>query len=106
MNKNEVLAILSRYLQTVKSNFPLKKLIYLKSYSSEADSVIEVAVVVEHMDMDYIEARDKLIELAGHIDSRIDPLLIESDKPASNQYYDEILEKGDIIYSEPRKNAN
>ena len=62
------------------------------------DSDIDVAVVLESVDDDFLKSETKLFRLKRDIDPRIEPILIE-EKNDKSGFLEEILKIGKIIYS-------
>jgi uncharacterized protein len=82
-------------------HFDVEKVILYGSYSRDAthkDSDIDVAVVLNHVDDDYLAAEAKLFRLRREIDTRIEPVLLEMSNDRSG-FLEEILETGEGIYT-------
>ncbi|NVM21935.1 MAG: nucleotidyltransferase domain-containing protein [Desulfobacterales bacterium] len=82
-------------------NFNVKKIILYGSYSRDAarkDSDIDVAVVLDSVDEDFLMVEAKLFRLRREIDARIEPVLLEESNDKSG-FLEEILKTGEIIYS-------
>ena len=62
------------------------------------DSDIDVAVVLESVDDDFLKSETKLYRLKRDIDPRIEPVLLE-EKNDKSGFLEEILKMGKIIYS-------
>ncbi|MBF0242049.1 MAG: nucleotidyltransferase domain-containing protein [Desulfamplus sp.] len=100
-DKAAVRECVSRLAELVKDNFPVKKVIlfgsYAKGYARE-DSDIDVAVLIDKIDGDFLSAETRLFQLRRNIDTRIEPVLIEDTDDFSG-FLEEILKTGEIIYS-------
>ena len=70
---------------------------YAKNCASEY-SDIDVAVVVDHNEKDYLESRSELFKLRRDIDCKIEPVLIERDEKDLSGFFEEISNTGEIVY--------
>ena len=80
-----VIEKVKRYADLVKRTLDVKKIVLYGSYANEtehAGSDIDVAVIVDGIDGDWLEVSARLFELVGDIDVRIEPVLLnlKSDK--------------------------
>lgn len=101
MDKKTVIKRVKKYADTVKKNFPVKKIILYGSYAKgtpREDSDIDVAVILESVDDDFLKSETKLFRLKRDIDPRIEPILLE-EKNDKSGFLEEILKIGEIIYS-------
>ena len=101
MDKKTVIKRVKKYADTVKKNFPVKKIILYGSYANgtpREDSDIDVAVILESVDDDFLKSETKLFRLKRDIDPRIEPILLE-EKNDKSGFLEEILKIGEIIYS-------
>jgi predicted nucleotidyltransferase len=101
MDKTEVINKVKKYADVVKKTFPVRMVILFGSYAKNCGreySDIDVAVVVDHNDEDYLKSRQKLFKLGTGIDCRIEPVLIERDQKDLSGFFEEILSTGEIIY--------
>ena len=101
MNKRLIRHKAQQYADLIKDKYPVKKVILLKNYPGEEDDddgSIEIAVVVSELEDDYLEAKDELTRLAKQIHPKIDPLLVEEDKPDPFGFTDEIQGNEEIIF--------
>jgi len=90
-----------QYAEIVKKHFDVEKIILYGSYSRDTarkDSDIDVAVVLNHVDQDFLATAAKLFRLRREIDSRIEPVLLEESNDKSG-FLEEILKTGEIIYN-------
>jgi predicted nucleotidyltransferase len=104
MDKTEVISKVEKYAELVKKTFPVRMVILFGSYAKNRGreySDIDVAVVVDHNDQDYLESRQQLFKLGTDIDCRIEPVLIEKDHKDLSGFFEEILDTGEIIYQSP-----
>jgi len=96
MDKSEAINIVRSYGLLLRKYFPLEKIYLYGSYAKNtyrADSDIDVAIVVNHIDGDYFSVAPLLWKLRRQIDDRIEPILIEREN-----------DKGDFL-SEIQKNG-
>ena len=71
--------------------------VWLEELAHEDDE-IEVAVVFDSLDDDYLEIEHKLVKLGQQIDHRIEPTIIESEREDPTGFFQEVLENGCIVY--------
>ncbi len=96
MDKREAIIKVKEYSLLLKKHFPLEKVYLFGSYAkgtNRADSDIDVAIVVDHIEGDYFAIHPLLWKLRRQIDDRIEPILIERDKDNSG-FLSEILKHG------------
>lgn len=96
MDKREVIDKVKEYKLLLENHFPLVKVYLFGSYAAEtnrADSDIDVAVVVSHIDGDYFSIHPLLWKLRRQIDDRIEPVLFERDNDSSG-FLSEIQKHG------------
>lgn len=101
MDKATVMRCVKQYADVVRQNFKVKRIILYGSYLKNApreDSDIDVAVVLEHVDGDFLSLEAKLFRLRREIDVRIEPVLLEESNDKSG-FLEEILKTGEVIYS-------
>ena len=87
MDKNEAIIKVKEYSLLLKQYFPLEKVYLFGSYaknSNHADSDIDVAIVVGHIEGDYFSIHPLLWKLRRQVDDRIEPILIERDHDKSD----------------------
>ncbi len=101
MDKKTAIEITKRYSKIVSKQFPVSRVILFGSYAKgeeKTNSDIDVAVVVEKIDDDFLETQVKLFKLSRSIDLRIEPVLIE-ESDDKNGFLSEILRTGIEVYS-------
>ena len=101
MDKKQAVEIVERYAGVVKENFPVKKIILYGSYAKETagkDSDIDVAVVFDSIEDDYLSTGALLFKLSRDIDLRIEPVLVEQGDDVSG-FLDEITKTGKVVYN-------
>lgn len=96
MDKREAIDKVKAYRLLLKNHFPLENVYLFGSYAKDthrADSDIDVAIVVSHIDGDYFSIHPLLWKLRRQIDDRIEPILIERDND-SGDFLGEIQKHG------------
>lgn len=86
MDKREAIKKVKEYSLLLKQYFPLEKVYLFGSYAkntNRADSDIDVAIVVSHIEGDYFSIHPLLWKLRRQVDDRIEPILIERDNDNS-----------------------
>ena len=99
MDKSEVVNIVSKYKVLVSKHFDVENIILFGSYAKgnqNDDSDIDVAIVVNSIDLDFFTYAPLLWKLRREIDDRIEPVLIEKDKDQSG-FLQELMKTGLII---------
>ena len=89
-----------RYAEIVRNDMQVKMIILYGSYArgtESSNSDIDVAVVVDHIENDYLEQSARLFHLIRRIDTRIEPVLLTVDEDRSG-FLSSILKYGEIIY--------
>jgi predicted nucleotidyltransferase len=82
MDKREAISKVKEYSLLLRNYFQLENVYLFGSYANNnysADSDIDVAIVVKHMDGDYFAIQPLLWKLRRQVDDRIEPILIERD---------------------------
>ena len=96
MDKTEVIKKVKKYAQVVKEKFPVRMIILFGSYArgcAREHSDIDVAVVVDHNDEDYLESRQQLFKL-GTVRGT------ERNQKYLSGFFEEIRKTGEIIYQD------
>jgi uncharacterized protein len=99
MANREIIDKLTNYKLLVSKHFDIDELVLYGSYAKgtqNADSDIDVAVVVNSIDQDFFTYAPLLWKLKREIDDRIEPILIEKNSDESG-FLKEVLETGLII---------
>jgi predicted nucleotidyltransferase len=65
--------------------------------NAHKDSDIDIAIVVDNLNDDFLEKYNQLFKLRRGIDSRIEPVLIDADDDQSG-FYEEVINSGRVIY--------
>lgn len=101
MDKNEVLRKIERYIKLLNENILPKKVILYGSYAKgnwNDNSDIDIAVVVDIKNEDFLTLESLLYKLRRNIDVRIEPILLEEGEDKSG-FLEDILKHGEILYS-------
>ena len=100
MTDEAVIEKVKKYAEIVCARYPVKMVILYGSHSRgnyREDSDIDVAVVFENLETDHYTTAVDLFKLRRPIDSRIEPVLLESGNDVSG-FLESIIEYGTIIY--------
>jgi len=99
MDKRAVLKIAKNFKKAWElDNIKVEKLILYGSYAfgkAREDSDIDVAVLIDKIDGDFLSAETRLFQLRRNIDTRIEPVLLEDTDDFSG-FLEEILKTGEI----------
>ena len=79
MDQTEAINKVKEYKLLLKNHFTLEKVYLFGSYArntNRADSDIDLAIVVDHIEGDYFSIHPLLWKLRRLIDDRIEPILI------------------------------
>lgn len=101
MDKRKVDEKVRRFAQAVAERYRPSRVILFGSYakgSSRADSDIDVAVIFEHIDGDFLALESQLYMLRNVIDVNIEPVLLEEGDDQSG-FLEEVVRTGELIYS-------
>lgn len=101
MDKSQVLEKAIQYATLVGEKIKPQKVVLYGSYAKgnwKEESDIDIAVIVDTVDNDFLETEAMLYKLRRNIDDRIEPVLLEEENDESG-FLSEILEHGKIIYS-------
>ncbi|MCD5397454.1 nucleotidyltransferase domain-containing protein [candidate division NPL-UPA2 bacterium] len=105
MDKREVVEKVRKYSDLIRTHFPVRLVILYGSYvkaTVREDSDIDVAVVVNKIDGDFLMSEVKLYKLRREVDERIEPILLEADNDRSG-FLEQILKNGEVVYSNQRQ---
>jgi predicted nucleotidyltransferase len=101
MDKKQAIEIAKKYSKLVSEQFKPKKIFLYGSYAGDnwhKDSDIDIAIVVDTIDGDYLEMASALYRLRRDVDDRIEPVLLEEKEDPSG-FLKEILKHGEVIYT-------
>lgn len=103
MDKKSALEIAQTYATLVQENFDVKRILLYGSYAKgtpNKNSDIDIAVIVDDIEGDYLAQQTKLFKLRRGIDLRIEPVLLLNSRDYSG-FLAEIMATGEVIYSSP-----
>jgi len=95
-----VIEKVKQFAGIVKQAMPVKKIILYGSYARESEhpgSDIDIAVIVDRIDGDYLELSAKLFEMVRDIDVRIEPVLLNENADKSG-FIESIMKYGREIH--------
>jgi uncharacterized protein len=101
MGQREAAEIAREFAKLACGAMDVKKVILFGSHARDAateDSDIDIAVVVNRIQGDFLKAISVLYKLRHQVDERIEPVLIEEGDDPSG-FYDEITRTGQVMYS-------
>lgn len=96
----KIVEIAKKYAEKVKQELPAHMIVLYGSYAkgkAKVTSDIDIAVVVNKVPINYLQASANLFNLVRDIDKRIEPVLIIKNNDKSG-FLDSILKHGNIIY--------
>jgi predicted nucleotidyltransferase len=100
MDKEQVIELVKKYIDVIKKNFNVNKVVLYGSYSrgdQKEWSDIDVAVFLNETKDDILTDEFNLYRLRRNIDSRIEPIILDEENDESG-FASEILNTGIIIY--------
>jgi len=101
MDKATAIECVRQSADILRENFDVKRVILFGSYAKDRarkDSDIDVAVVLDRVEEDFLTAESRLFRLRREIDARIEPVLLDASNDRSG-FLEEILKTGEVIYS-------
>lgn len=96
----DIIEKVKQYAHIVKQTMPAKKIILYGSFARGAehsDSDIDVAVIVDKIEGDYLALSARLFELVSEVDLRIEPVLLSENSDRSG-FIESILKYGKEIH--------
>ena len=96
MDKNTVINLAMAYKELLKGHFEFEKMYIFGSYANgnfTENSDIDIALIVNDYEYDFLTTIPKLWNLRSKIDNRIEPIVIDRSNDKSG-FYDEILNYG------------
>lgn len=100
MDQKQIIAIATIYADQVRTIFSPRQIILYGSYASGAateNSDIDIAVIVDRFDGDYLEQLFQLYKLRRNVDDRIEPILLISDQDPSG-FLREVRKTGKVVF--------
>ncbi len=95
-----VIEKVKQYADIVRQTLPVKRIVLYGSYArgcENSNSDIDVAVIVDRVDGNYLELSARLFELVGKIDVRIEPVLLNENSDKSG-FIESIMKYGKEIH--------
>lgn len=99
MDKKEAVRIAKKFAKVVVKYFQVKSIILYGSYAKNnfrEHSDIDIAVIVDKINEDFLKASSLLFKLRHDIDNRIEPVLLEEKNDVSG-FLESIKQTGKII---------
>ena len=107
MDRNAAIEIANQYARAVVSELSPSSVFLYGSYASEKahpNSDIDVAVVFDGFDGNWLKTSAMLWKLRRDISDDIEPILLDSTKDPSG-FLGEIIKTGEILYNTNRKES-
>jgi predicted nucleotidyltransferase len=104
MDQGQIVDIAQRYSEAVLNHMKANKIVLYGSQATgrtKEASDIDIAVIVDRIEDDFLKANAQLYKLRRNIDDRIEPILIQEDDDQSG-FLEEILKTGKVIYKQER----
>jgi len=105
MDTKSVIELLLKYSELVYTVMTPNKIILFGSYAkgnSTENSDIDVAILVDKIEDDFLQLSTQLCKLTRNIDYRIEPLLLEENNDRSG-FVSDILKYGIVITDKKRQ---
>jgi predicted nucleotidyltransferase len=96
MDKKEAIKTATKYKELLQTKFDIEKLYLFGSYANgkfNNDSDIDIAVVLNKFDDDYLELRRKFWTMRRKVDVRIEPVIFEKNIDPTG-FLNEIVKTG------------
>ncbi|MDA3949425.1 MAG: nucleotidyltransferase domain-containing protein [Spirochaeta sp.] len=103
MDKNTAIAAVTAFSDAIRTNYQPVKVVLYGSYArgdQQESSDIDVAVIVEQVKGDFLDAEAGLYRIRRQIDNRIEPLLLEMGEDRSG-FMETVLRTGEVVYERP-----
>ncbi|MDH4202346.1 MAG: nucleotidyltransferase domain-containing protein [Phycisphaerae bacterium] len=101
----EIIEIAKRYAEKVKETMRVRMIVLYGSHvtgTPHKDSDIDIAVIVDEFQGDYLTASAGLFNLARDVNMRIEPVLL-SRKHDKSGFLENVVRRGKIIYQSRKK---
>jgi predicted nucleotidyltransferase len=101
MDKAKAISLVEKYSEIVKDYFSVKKILLFGSYCKDKAndfSDIDVAVVVDKIEGDFLTSASMLYKLRENIDFKIEPILFELEEDDNSGFLEHVLETGIVVY--------
>lgn len=100
MDTEQALELVEEFSQAIRSAYEPEMVVLYGSYAqgtNRGSSDIDVAVIVDRIEGDFLEAEAGLYRIRRQIDDRIEPILLETSHDRSG-FVDSVLRTGKIVY--------
>ena len=100
MDKAEIIAKVKQFSDLVNREMRIKKIVLYGSHAKGCageESDIDVAVIVDSLDGDFLDIESRLFKLRRAVDVRIEPVLFVEDE--TDDFLESIIKYGNTIYS-------
>lgn len=107
MDKKEIEKLVEKYAELVIQEYSVERIVLFGSYAkgtTHVDSDIDIAVVVNHIEGNYLKSLTRLFKLAEDVHILIEPVLIGRDQYRGG-FLQEIMKTGKVIYQRERASA-
>jgi uncharacterized protein len=100
MDKGEAVAAVASFTDAIRATYQPVKVVLYGSYArgdQHVSSDIDVAVIVEQVNGDFLDAEAGLYRIRRQIDNRIEPVLLETGNDRSG-FLETVLRTGEVVY--------
>lgn len=100
MDNEAAIGLAKRFSELVSQHVPARHTVLYGSYAkgtARPDSDIDIAVIVDKLEGDYMDELAKLYKLRRSVDFRIEPVLFEYGQDKSG-FLKEIMDTGYVLY--------
>lgn len=100
MDKKEVLNITKHFVGKLTEEIQPRKIMLFGSWTEgypDTESDIDIAIILESINSDYLELLTRIYQIASKIDIRIEPVLFEENDDPSG-FLRKILDQGEVMY--------
>jgi uncharacterized protein len=101
MDKIEAIEAVKRFSASIRDSYKPILVVMYGSYArgtQSAASDIDVAVIVDHVEGDFLDQEAGLYRARLHIDDRIEPILLEANEDDPSGFVNTVMNTGEIIY--------
>lgn len=100
MDKSTAVAAVASFTDAIRATYQPVKVVLYGSYArgdQRDSSDIDVAVIVEQVNGDFLDAEAGLYRIRRQIDNRIEPVLLEMGEDRSG-FIETVLRTGEVVY--------
>jgi len=100
VDKKSALRIARTYAKLVQENFDVEQILLFGSFAKgtpSQNSDIDIAIIVNAIEGDYLEEQARLFKLRRAIDLRIEPVLLVGGRDDSG-FLSEVVRTGEVLY--------